>query len=68
MSALVLIGWLVIVAVAVWLTVCTIYTSLLAKAGWGSWRWPLMFLIVATGVWFAACKLAPFTVVWSVHP
>lgn len=64
-SALQIIGWLAISAVALWSTAATYITAQFAMAGWCRRITPAMFAIVAAVFCWLAWASAPFSFHWE---
>jgi len=64
-AALQIIGWLAIVAVALWAGGMAYVTAAFAAAQWAWKVWPVLFAIVAAAFWWMAWTSAPFSIVWS---
>ena len=60
-----IIGWVVLVALAIVFSVATVFVLAFQSAGWGGGRDLVPPATVAAVLWAAAYSFAPFSVVWG---
>lgn len=62
MSALILIGWFLLIVVALWASAATYWIFVCEAVGWAAPRTSLFPIVLAIAAWWAVVYLYPFSV------
>ena len=65
MIVLEVIGWIVVLGVAVWATFAAYTLGMGAVIGWVGRTLPVIFTALAVALWVLVCVVAPFSIHWG---